>query len=225
MNLDQAIRLLDRHLIQGEDTQWANNDKIELINMAIHNFMARIESIVPDATVTDILCNVVANDRIIKPPPELFSTRVVQIKWSSTDDFNELEYQDFDFVKGADRAGYYSMIGENFYLGTLPSESVTGGFKIWGPASVSLNFGGETLPIKLVFHPAIVLEAKIIAFGEDSIQADTAYSELEKRYYPFISSAYRRPTSHSEVLSVDIVKRYKGFRNAGRRRARTATNI
>jgi len=225
MNLGQAIRFLDRHLLQGGDNQWEEPDKIELINMAIHNFMARIEATVPDATVTDIRCNLAANDRIVKPPPELFSTRLVQVKWAATDDYNELEFVDFDFIKGQSLPTYYAMIGENYYLGALPTVDVAGGLKIWGPASLSLTSKGETLPIKLVFHPAIVLEAKIIAFGEDSIQADTAYTELEKRYYPLISTAYRRPTSHSDHISVDIVKRYKGFKNAGRRRARTATNI
>lgn len=225
MNLAQAIRLLDRHLLQGEDNQWEASDEMELINMAIHNFMARIEATVPDATVTDIRCNITQDDRIVKPPPELFSTRVLQIKWAATDNYTELEYQDFDFIKGQDLPDYYSMIGENFYLGAPPPASVTNGLKIWGPASISVSQLGETLPVKLVFHPAIVLEAKIIAFGEDSVQADMAYTELEKRYYPLISSAYRRPTSHSEHISVDVVKRYKGFRNAGRRRARTASSI
>lgn len=225
MNLGQAERLLDRHLQQGGDDQWDQGVRIELINMGIHNFMARIESIVPDATVTDIRCNLKANDRIVKPPPELLGTRIVQAQWETGADFVELEYQTFDFVKGQDQAGYYSMIGENYYLGQLPPNDVTGGLKIWGPASISLQSLGETLPVKMVFHPAIVLEAKIVAYGEDSVQADNAYTELEKRYYPLISSAYRRPTSHSEVIAVDIVKRYGRFKNAGRRRARTATNI
>lgn len=225
MNFGQAVRLLDKHLMQGGDNQWEPNDKKELINMAIHSFMARIESIVPDALMTDIRANLVASDRIIAVPPESLSIRLLQVKWESAASFTELEYTNFNNVKGQDKSGYFSMIGQNIYLGALPTSSVTGGVKIWGPATISLVEEGETLPIKLVFHPAIILEAKIIAFGEDSLQADTAYTELEKRYYPLISSAYRKPTSHSEGISVDVVKRYKGFRNAGRRRARTATSI
>lgn len=225
MNLEQAEDLLNKHLIQGADDQWDGSDLHVLINIGIHRWMTRVESLVPDSSISDLRADLVATERMVKVPPQLVSIRVLQVQWETGGDWNELEPIDFNHVKGQQREGHYAELGEYIYLGQTPEDSVDGGVKLWGPAVLSVSEGGETLPTKLMFHHAIVLEAKIVALGEDSVSAQTAYAELEKTYYPLITTAYRKSTAINPAVRPDVVKRYGSFRNAGSRRSRTQSNI
>lgn len=200
--------LLRRQVNEVDPDDWDDTQLNDLLNYGAHQVQKEILKVDKLAFMFRDLRHIDANEDLVDKPQGMWYEWRLEKKDASTGVYKRMRRKDYTTVRDVvelptdDQGTVYSNIGRWFALTPTPTVSITNGLRIWYMPTLDMSDDTDVSPIHQALHPAIVLEAKLLAMGETS-EAATPVLEALAHYVADIPAYYTDSLGDNESLVPD----------------------